>query len=447
MIIRNSNGTAIGTKSNVMIIDNASAQNWLYPNTTLETTVASPNLSQNDVAIWGENNLLPSEMWQDVENTGVLSATIETKARIAIGKGPLLAKVVGISKDGQEELEFVIDPMINDWLEMSNMFEDSFALCKDLLGLGNGFDQLLLSKDRKQIVGFKRHDAAECRFSTMNKSTRRSELVYLSSDWSQYASTGNAKKDEHMGQVELLDKSFPLYDLQSRSKGHNFMLSAQYPLFGRKYYAMPLWYPARQWVKATQAIPSIKAAMMRNQISIKYIVEIHPLFWEAYDVRYKTADQKAKKQIVDEFYDKIEASLSGAENAYKSLFSTTIVGIDGKSYEGIKITTIDDKLKEGNLLVDGAAGNSEILFAMLMNPALIGADTPGGPYSGGAGSGSNIREAFLSQVIMAEIERKLIGKRFNLAKLYNGWNRDYVLRFPNQLLTTLNTGANSKPIS
>lgn len=442
-IKRNSAGIAIGTTGKVLIMDPGGSDVWLEKKSAATRTIPNPETAQNDIAIWGDDNLLPQQMIRDIENTGVLWAAIETKARIAVGKGPMLAKVANITKDGQEELEFVSNSEIADWMEMSNFFEDSFALGKDLNGLGSAFDQLLLNKGRDKILAFMRTDASECRFRKMNPSTRRSESVVMNADWAQYAYS-NDNKEGHFADVPLLDPKFPLQDLLSRSSGFNFMMAVQYPLHGRKYYPPPLWYSARQWVKMAQGIPDIKEAMVRNQITLNYIVEIHPDFWKKYDPRYATAPDAEKLRIQEEFYGNVEEYLTGGKNAYKSLFSTMVTAADGTFHPGIKITSINDQMKEGKLLVDSAAANSEILFAMMMNPALIGADTPGGPYSGGAGSGSNIREAYLIQVMMLELERKLIGKRFMLAKHFNKWDKDLVLRFPNQILTTLNTGANSQ---
>ena len=119
-----------------------------------------------------------------------------------------------------------------------------------------------------------------------------------------------------------------------------------------------------------------------------------------------------------------------------------------KSEPGIKITSIEDHIKDGKLGPDSAAANSEILFTLMINPALIGADSPGGPYSGGAGSGSNIREALLMQIMLGEYERRLISQHLKLILAYNGWDsKGETIRYPNSVLTTLNTGANTKPVA
>ena len=59
---------------------------------------------------------------------------------------------------------------------------------------------------------------------------------------------------------------------------------------------------------------------------------------------------------------------------------------------GWKINVIENKLENSAYLPDSQAANSEILFAIGVDPCLIGAGLPGGKM--GAGSGSDKREAY-----------------------------------------------------
>jgi hypothetical protein len=401
---------------------------------------------QGKIAKWGTNNQLPQEMTADIEATGVLSAGIDAKVRIAIGKGPMPARIIGTTDDGYEQLEFITDnSTVNDFLEENNAFDYCYATGKDLFATGNPFTQVLLNHNRSRLLGFKRIDPCLCRFAEIDEHTSRIANVYLSGDWSRYSNAGEAK-DAHYASVPLLDRDFPLWDLMSRTKGNTFMLSLQYPLLGRSYYAPAPWYAAKKWVKIAQGVPEMKEAMFRNQMTIKYVIEIHDEFWPALDPSYSGADDKAKKKIKDDFYDKVDKYLVGGENAYKSLWSTMVFDKNlGQLVPALKITALDDKIKDGKLLPDSAAANIEILLPLMINAALLGVDMPGGSaYGGGAGSGSNIREAFLVQVMLVELERRKLSIPFNIAKRLNGWDKDLVLRFPNQILTTLNTGKNTQ---
>lgn len=115
---------------------------------------------------------------------------------------------------------------------------------------------------------------------------------------------------------------------------------------------------------------------------------------------------------------------------------------NGKIEEEWKITALDNKYKGGENLVTSAAANSEILFALMVNPNVFGAGMPGGTYAGNQG-GSNIREAFLVNLANAYIDRQNLLDPVNLYLEANGV-RDVELRFRNTILTTLDTGAGTQ---
>lgn len=449
MSILRKNGLAYGTASGALILDmGAAPQGVAHGATPQDFKVVKPGMldEQGEIATWGTDNLLPQKMVSDIEGTPVLSSTLDAKARIAIGRGPTLAKVVGINEDGAEEIEFVQDPEIQEFLDANNAFEYALNTAHDRYRCGNPFSQILMSKDRKKIIAFKREDPTQCRFEKMDDKGRIPN-VFKSGDWSQYTGTGGAKTDPHMDVIPLLDRSYPYQDLRSRIRGYNFMISLQSGLFGRNYYGPAGWYSAERWVRIAMGIPEMKAAMFKNQMSIKNIVEIHPKFWENFDPEYSNADEKKQSQIQDDFYESIDELLTGGENSYKSLFSTTVIDANGEAQPGIKITAIDDKIKDGKLLPDTSAADTQILYACMMNPALVGVNMIGGGAIQSAGSGSGLREALLLQIILTEPDRRMVSQFFEIAKRYNGWPTEYVLRYPQQVMTTLNTGANSQSIA
>ena len=141
--------------------------------------------------------------------------------------------------------------------------------------------------------------------------------------------------------------------------------------------------------------------------------------------------------------DKIEQNLCGVENAEKPLFTNYAINeANGKIEEEWKITALDNKYKGGDNLVTSAAANSEILFALMVNPNVLGAGMPGGTYAGNQG-GSNIRDAFLVNIAHAWIDRENLLYPVQLRLRSNGIN-DVDLRFRNTVLTTLDTGAGTQ---
>ena len=140
--------------------------------------------------------------------------------------------------------------------------------------------------------------------------------------------------------------------------------------------------------------------------------------------------------------DEIERNLLGAQNAEKPIFTNYAVNeMNGRIEEEWKITPLSNKYSAGQEnLVTSAAANSEILFALMVNPNVLGAGMPGGSYAGNQG-GSNIREAFLVNIANSWIDRQNLLDPLQLYLQLNGVPDDVQLRYRNTILTTLDTGA------
>jgi hypothetical protein len=94
-------------------------------------------------------------------------------------------------------------------------------------------------------------------------------------------------------------------------------------------------------------------------------------------------------------------------------------------------------------LSTSAAANSEMLFSQMVNPSVMGAGMPGGPYAGNAGSGSNIRESLMVSLVLSYIERQQILNPVKLMFQFNGYkNIDF--KYNNVVLTTLDKGKSTE---
>lgn len=401
-------------------------------------------------ALWGTDNLLPVQMADHIENCGVLSAALDAKARIAAGKGiqPFLLKNVG--NDGKEELEWVNDAEIQEWLEQNSVFDLGLDFSYDRSGYGWRTGSLMLNRKMDKIERVFRKDVYECRLQKKDEKGIIKNLI-LCGDWPNY---NNGFDDKNHIQIPALLEGFELQDLTMRAESKS-LANLEFAFIdrrlrnGRQYYPLPLWYAARKWVEVARAIPSQKTAMFKNQITLKYLVTISEKYWNKRYPGFSTMDKAQKEQIVNDTYQNIDDCLSGNDNAYKSIFaSTTFDPISGKEVHDIQIENIDDKVKDGKMLPESAAANSEILFALMINPSLMGAGAPGGPYANNAG-GSNVRENYLIQMMIMEEERKMNSSYMNIVKNFNGWTKKFpndrlVFRYQSSLLTTLDTGKSTK---
>jgi hypothetical protein len=406
---------------------------------------------------WGKDNKLPIRMAEDIESCGILNSIIDGKARFAICNG-ILPAVVRYDEKGQMQIEkIVIDSEIDDFLEENNHFFHTMGWMRDLCGFGNGVGRIMLNKSRDKIATFQRDDVVEMRYQKMDEKTGKINQIYLSASWDKVGTNPN---DNRIIPIQLLNPSGPLKHLRElvdSTKINEFAMTFRYPSWNRKYYSQPLWYAAKKWVDIAKGVPEMKAQMFANNVRPKFMVVISERYWERVIVEENKAfHDYTEKEIAEKkqrIYDEIDQYLAGNENAYKTVFCDGYIDPNGTMHPEIDIKPIQDTTQSGELLPDSAAANSEIAFAMLFNPAIIGANMPSGPYTNSEG-GSNVREASLIQVIIHEMERQHIRSFFNVIKKFNGWDKRFgsdgesKLEFliPATIPTTLDTGSNVKPM-
>jgi len=142
----------------------------------VNTIEAHTGLTQKDKlnpspwANWGDDNRLPIVMADHIENCGVLSAALDAKARIAAGKGIQPFILENITNDGKEELTWVNDAEISDWIEYNNLFERSLDFSFDKNAYGWRCGSFILNRKRDKIDRISRKDVFEVRLQKKSRS-------------------------------------------------------------------------------------------------------------------------------------------------------------------------------------------------------------------------------------------------------------------------------------
>ncbi len=440
-------GTGFSYVTEAMYIDMAAAKRN-EPYRPMPQTQPYDKYGARPWSPWGCNNLLPQEMVADIKSTGILNAIIDGKGRFAFCQG-MLPAIIRTTEKGEREIVKVLENTeVNEFLEMNCSNLHVFAWMKDYIAFHRIIGRVMLDKSRKKIALFQRDDVSEIRFSKKDEQGRINH-VYQSGQWEKI----NSEEDKHVFKTPLLNPFRPYLDMRGRIDGGDktncFSLTAAHPDWGQHYYPTPLWFAAMKWVKIAQSVPEMKAAMYENSIRAKFVVIINEQFWEKRfpEVWHKyTQDQKEEKQKV--IFEEIDNFLVGAKNAGKAIFTTGYRDREGNTWSDIEFKPIEDNTKQGEYLPDSAAANSEIAFASLFNPAIIGASLPSGPYTNSQG-GSNVRESVLVQIVLHELERQQIRSLMNVIKYFNNWHKDFPgLDFiiPATVLTTLDTGSGTKQV-
>jgi len=401
---------------------------------------------------WGHDNRKPELLAEKIGKSGVLNAAIGAKARIAIGKGICPVIVTGRDpKTGQEIIEWLYDAEIEDWLELNNDYFNSLRSIRDSIGYGWTHSRITVGNGHKNIAGYKTDDVVKCRLGVMDPASGEIGKTFFSPIWRE---VNGADSDKYKA-IEMLSENNELTDLQNKIKGGSktteFSIISRGDLDGRSYYPHPIWHSVSDWVDLVIKVPEMKMAMFNNQMSIKYMITINVKYFEKADTKWNSYTAEERQAKFAEKVAEINKHLTGNDKAYKSIAVSSYMDPSGKEIKDITIEVLDDKVKDGKLLPESSAGDKQILFSLMMNPTIMGANTFGGG-EGGAGSGSDIREAYLVQIMLMEAERRMNTKVFNLIKRFNGWQDKYKgknlqFRYPNLILTTLDKGGSTAPVN
>lgn len=379
-------------------------------------------LSELSISPWGPNNLLPNEIKEDIRKTSVLKRALKFRIDAHYGKGVDTFKK---SIEG-DKLSFqpFYDPRIDQFLRNSWISHFQHGLISDWEFFRNIFAVIITNQDRTRITSIYRQHAMHCRYSRMNEKNMITDVHVA--DWS------NGKiNNENVVSIPVLDQYDPLGDLASRKSGHKFVLPIRASEFDNLYYDETFWEPVRaSWLPIACAVPKIRAAIMENQMLIKYHIRIPQAWLKKKEKDLQLDTEEKKKDFLTEFLKRMDDYLTDTENAGKGFIS--FYGVDpinpGNTMEEWKIDVVDNKLKHEDHLPDSIAANSEILTGIGVDPALIGGQLPGG---GEAGSGSNKREAYWIHQSQIHGDRMYTTRWFDLVAQHNGWPSDVSLRYIN----------------
>jgi hypothetical protein len=272
----------------------------------------------------------------------------------------------------------------------------------------------------------------------MNSENGLVENVYISQKFGKEAVSADS---EYVAEVPLIDSYWTAEEVRTYCKANGikkFIRPVYFPLIDEAYYPEAEWHAVVKngWTKVGNSVPKFKEAIFNNQVSIKYLIEVDERYFETiYDTNWKDFTVDERKEKRQELIDSINENLTTNENAGKSIASLMFVDDKGLQVSALKITSIDDKFKDGSYLPEAEAANSEILFAQGVDPSLIGAGIPGGKL--GAGSGSDKRIAFNIIQSLKKTDRETSLEVFEFIKEYNQWPAEIEASFENVEFTTL----------
>ncbi len=413
------------------------------PKPTAEPKDDDPNettVENITICDWGRNNAFPTDADRIIRSVGVLNTGLKFIRNFTLGQGIFPVKITGYDADGNETLEVVDDVQLRNFGKSRMVRRYLEKAARDYFKFGPAFVQLLPNADGSKLVGINTINAKYNRLSVAN-SRGEIEKCVVSGTW-----PDTPANDEYTV-YDVLDEYDPAADLKRRQwgkkiAGRSFIQVIRDSWSNNEYYSEPIWHSAyvAGWVGIAKKIPTFLLKAYENQISWKWHVQIPYAYWDKKFPESKYSSKTDRETAIQAHMDDIEANLTDAQNANKAIFTMFEMNPQGKVEEQWIIKPLDNKLSNEQNLLTSAAANSEMMFAMMINPNVMGAGMPGGTYSGNQG-GSNIREAFLVNIANAWLDRQNLLDPLETFARFNGAPEDVEWRFRNTILTTLDTGS------
>jgi hypothetical protein len=400
---------------------------------------------------WGNNNSLPQDIMASSYKNVTVASNIDFNAKIAYGDTVMVCRK--IRKDDKIQYQEVLPdeaPDVFKFLEDNNINRIHQEFGNDMTVFFDGFVEFIFNREKKpKIVMMRQKEVAFSRLSEQDEKTGRIEYHGYSAKWAEGS-------PDDVVITPFLDRDAPIYDLKkllgiypdettgkSKDSGERrFVMSLALPMPGRFYYSKPYWWSIFEsgWYDYACAIPAFKKALIKNQMVLKYHIQINMDFWEKLFKNEGITDTEKKKERKTAFLNQLNEFLAGEENAGKSFVSHyKYDSIKGYEVNDIIIKPLESFLKGGEYIEDSEEASNMICYAMGVHPSLQGAS----PGKNKGISGTEARELFIIKQALAKPVRDMLLLPLYVVKAINGWDQDIHFVIPNIMLTTLdkNTGA------
>lgn len=388
------------------------------------------------IAYWGKKNDLPQQVIKKMATNPILARTIDDKVGFASGIDIL--PVMPVIVDGKKEFVIVDDAEIWDFLDRNtthNYINEAFT---NLFTFYNFFPKLTKSIDHTKILQIDCEDSPFCRFSAQN-ADGICDTVYVNANWP------NAKHtDPETIEYKAVNPfSFFLENEAFEIEDAEFIYPVSYATAGKTFYQLAhfMSFLDSEWDILMGLIVKHKRWFVENGTSLKYHVKIPEYYFaEKYGKIYTSAGEPEKLEMRKKAFLELNDFIGNIENNGNSFASIFKVINNTTPVPGVEITPIENKMIDGKLINDNQEVFSLLLYALGMDPALLGF-APGSKM--GSGSGSDKREAFLIFLAKVNPYRKKVLEPLNFIAQYNGWKKRYPRMrfvFEDVTLNTLDKG-------
>ncbi|MEM9836167.1 MAG: hypothetical protein AAF828_06680 [Bacteroidota bacterium] len=354
------------------------------------------------IVFWGKRNDLPDQRELLISQNSVVPQIIATKRNIIVGGGLMVYSEEYINNKRiitEHEMPAVFEDFIQLQEELYGGLEE---LANDLLKHGQYFVEYGLTNEGKPAY-LKPHAARCVRAEHQND---RGEIPrwWLNGQWSRY------NDPQKLAEVKNLQDIANYNPLKKQS---SFLMRGADKLLGGPYYYHPHYEGSCTWIETANRIPMWHLSNIDNGFAPRFIIKVPQ---DYYLNTLSVSKQQDKpnlanhlKQAKKNFKERMNAFLSGANNAGRSIILTThqYKNIQ-REFPGVEIIPLEFDLKDDSMLALYDASNTASTSAHGTPPVLAGIAT-GATLS----SGSEVRNLYnFYQIAAAPSPRRILKRPY-----------------------------------
>ena len=372
-------------------------------------------------APWGERDCLPSDVRCKIMQAPMASSAVYKLTKMMYGNGLAYVRNSELmaAADEKRPASRAYIPEVEQWLKNNrSLTKHLMPQMLDFRSLVNCFSEFVLNRRGDQITNLYHKPAEFCRLSKQNESTLDIEWLYYSNYFGNHTPSNDRIKKIH-----LLPwfGTFDYIDQRIKRNVRKFAWHSRLETPGIKYYARAPWlglFRENGWIDNSIAVPEILNSMMRNQIVIMYQINIPLSYFTIRHQDWNTYDDDKRNAIIDAFITKINTSLSDTKDLYKSI--ATIYQEDDTNHNPIgkiEIIAIDEKVKKDAWIPTSDTVDAQVVQGFGLHPSQLGLGTKNGGM--GAGSGSDQREGYNTEITINTLEQDIVLEPYNFAARFN----------------------------
>lgn len=384
-------------------------------------------------SFWGKDNNYPQRIVDSNSGDTTSSGCLRFKIEAHYGQGPLFWKrgdkneVIPIDLE-KEALSNESYKEVYEFIQTNDLENVLQGLATDYEWFNNCFSELIFNKAGSKIVEVHHADATFTRAAIIKNPIKGIESYGVSAHWK------NDPKEDEIEEIPAIN--LRNYNTQKFKKAiyHHKLYSP-----GRSYYAQPSWHSNGKYIELSSQIAIWIMSNLENSINVRYHIEYPEKYFEeivplaSFPSEEEREEAIAAKKV--ELFENMDKVLAGEENAGKTLRTPVIHGLDGKPLMDWKITPLATNTNHEAYLPAADVAAANIGTAHGVAPSLSGLLVS---KSIGAGSGSDIREAFnVYTQLRTQIARQTTLEALYLIKKINNWPKELQFGYRNIVLETL----------